>query len=921
MTDLRPDPDQLLSRVSAELERQHRGQLKIFLGYAAGVGKTYAMLQEAQRRKAAGVDVVVGYVEPHGRVETESLLTGLESMPVRELPYRDLRLREFDLDAVLARRPELVLVDELAHTNAEGLRHVKRWQDVEELLAAGIDVYTTLNVQHLESLNDVVTQITGVEVRETLPDDVFDRADEIELVDIPPEQLLERLQAGKVYLPEQAQRALQSFFQRSNLVALREISLRRSADRVNADVQSERETRGTRTTWPTQEKVLVCVSASPQSAKLIRAARRMASALHAEWFAVHVQTPARLPAAGLEQLNANLRLAEQLGAATVSLMGENAAEEIVDYARDRNVTKIVAGKTDVPRWQSLLFGSFLDSLLRLSGDIDVYVIRGQGDSPPSPRASTVKSADWRPRDGHPYGWTTLIVAVAGLLAAGMEWWGLADANIAMVLLLGVVVAAARFGRGPGIYASLVSVLVFDFCFVPPQWTLAVSDVQYVITFGVMLGVALAISALTARIQGQVVSARQQHRRAETLYRLSKQLAAVSGSEFLSNLAAAQIAELFPGEVLVYLLDEQDRLQLRVGQNSSIGKQPNSLGVAQWTLANEQTAGWGTSTLPQAGGLFIPLLGTQSTLGVLAVRSQDRELLSAPEQRQLLEACAGQLAVALERDQLALESSQIELRAQTERLRSSLLSSVSHDLRTPLASIAGASSALLAVQSAGTQQQELLQSIYDESHRLSRLVDNLLEMTKIEADGLHLHKQWEVVEEIVGAALHRLDSTLVGREIRTQLPANLPMIEMDGLLIEQVLVNLLDNAIKYTPVNSPIEVNVAYHGEHLTIAVRDHGAGIPAGEEQRIFEKFYRGGVPQTRTAVRGSGLGLAICKAIVETHGGQIRAQNVPDGGASFEFSLPAARKPPSSASMNGDWTLPRPAESTAAGTQVEGPE
>jgi two-component system sensor histidine kinase KdpD len=921
MTDLRPDPDQLLSRVSAELERQHRGQLKIFLGYAAGVGKTYAMLEEAQRRKSAGVDVVVGYVEPHGRVETESLLTGLESMPVRELPYRDLRLREFDLDAVLARRPELVLVDELAHTNAEGLRHVKRWQDVEELLAAGIDVYTTLNVQHLESLNDVVTQITGVEVRETLPDDVFDRADEIELVDIPPEQLLERLQAGKVYLPEQAQRALQSFFQRSNLVALREISLRRSADRVNADVQSERETRGTRTTWPTQEKLLVCVSASPQSAKLIRAARRMASALHAEWFAVHVQTPNRLPAAGLEQLNANLRLAEQLGAATVTLVGENAAEEIVDYARDRNVTKIVAGKTDVPRWQALLFGSFLDSLLRLSGDIDVYVIRGQGDSSPSPRVASARRADWRPRDGHPYGWTTLIVAVAGLLAAGMDWWGLADANIAMVLLLGVVVAAARFGRGPGIYASLVSVLVFDFCFVPPQWTLAVSDAQYVITFGVMLGVALAISALTARIRGQVVSARQQHRRAETLYRLSKQLAAISGSEFLSNLAAAQITELFPGEVLVYLLDERDRLQLRVGQNSSIGKQPNSLGVAQWTLANEQTAGWGTSTLPQAGGLFIPLLGTQSTLGVLAVRPQDRELLSAPEQRQLLEACAGQLAVALERDQLALQSSQIELRAQTERLRSSLLSSVSHDLRTPLASIAGASSALLAVQSAGTQQRELLQSIYEESHRLSRLVDNLLEMTKIESDGLRLHKQWEVVEEIVGAALHRLDSNLVGREIRTELPADLPMIEMDGLLIEQVLVNLLDNAIKYTPVNSPIEVNVTYHGEHLTIAVRDHGAGIPAGEEQRIFEKFYRGGFSLPRTAVRGSGLGLAICKAIVETHGGQIRAQNVPDGGASFEVSLPAARKPPSSASVNGDWTLSPPAESTAAGTQVAGPE
>ncbi len=910
MTDTRPDPDLLLSRVESEMQRERRGQLRIFFGYAAGVGKTYAMLQEAQRRKAAGVDVVVGYVEPHGRQETEALLAGLEALPFREVQYRDLKLREFDLDAALARKPELILVDELAHTNAEGLRHTKRWQDVDELLAAGIDVYTSLNVQHIESLNDVVAQITGVEVRETLPDNVFDRADEIELIDITPEQLVERLQAGKVYLPVQAQRAIQSFFQRSNLVALREISLRRSADRVGADVRTERSTRGERKTWPTTDKLLVCVSPSPQSAKLLRTAKRMASALHAEWIAVHVENAVSLPEAAQQQLVNNLRLAEQLGAETVTLAGNNSAEEIVNYARDRNVTKIIAGKTDTPRWRSLLFGSFLDSLLRQSGEIDVYVIRGQGEAANGHAVQTPTAFDWRP-----YGWTTLIVALAGLVSLGMFWLELAEANIAMTFLMGVVLAAAWYGRWAGIYASVISVLLFDFCFVPPQLTLAISDAQYVITFAVMLGISLAISTLTARIRGQVISARQQHRRAETLFRLSKQLAAVSGSEFLVNLAAGQISELFPGEVVIYLRDDH-RLQLRVGQKAELAQHPNSLGVAQWVLDNGQTAGIGTATLPQADGIFIPLLATQSTLGVLAVRPADRDSLRSPEQRQMLEACASQLALALERDQLALEASQVLFQAETERLRSSLLSSVSHDLRTPLASIAGASSTLLASSSAGDgrhstepQKQELLQSIYDESHRLSRLVDNLLEMTKIEARGLQVHKQWEVMEEIVGAALHRLDTALAGRTVKTKLAPDLPMVEMDGLLIEQVFVNLLDNSLKYTPADSPIEIAITHDAQRLTISVADRGPGIIPGDEERIFEKFYRGSSAPSHADRRGSGLGLAICKAIVETHGGEIRAANRADGGACFTFTLPAVNQPPATSEMP---TLDRPPSEVA---------
>lgn len=909
MNDARPNPDVLLSQVQAEMARAKRGQLRIFFGYAAGVGKTYAMLQEARQRQAAGVDVVVGYVEPHGRQETEALLAGLEVIPPRVVPYRDLQLREFDLDAALARRPELILVDELAHTNAEGSRHAKRWQDVEELLADGSDVYTTLNVQHIESLNDVVAQITGIAVRETVPDDVFDRADEIELIDLTPEQLVERLNAGKIYLPAQAQRALQSFFQRSNLVALREISLRRSADRVHADVRSERDTRGQRTTWPTTDRLLVCVSASPHSAKLIRTAKRMASALHATWVAAYVDNSRLLSATAREQLTANLRLAEQLGAETVTLGGSQAAEEIVTYARDQNVTKIIAGKTDTPRWRSLLFGSFLDSLLRQSGEIDVYVIRGQREEPAARPVLTKRPFDWQP-----FGWTTLIIAACTLIAGVMHHLGLAEANLAMTFLLGVVFSAAWFGRGPGIYASIIAVLLFDFGFVPPHLTLAVSDAEYLITFGVMLAIALAISALTARIRGQVLAARQQQRRAETLYRLSRQLASVSGSEFLLNLAAKQIAELSHGEVVAYLPADDGQLQIRVGQRTALARQPNNLGVAQWALANEQTAGLGTETLPHAAAMFIPLIGAQSTLGVLAICPADADSLRLPEQQQMLEACAGQLALALERDRLALEASQVLLQAETERLRSSLLSSVSHDLRTPLSSIAGASSSLLqsTASADAPMRRELLQSIFDEANRLNRLVDNLLEMTKIESAGLKVHKQWEVVEEIVGAALHRLDAALAGRPVTVTIPPQLPLVEMDGLLIEQVLINLLDNALKYTPAGSPLEIIVTDDSRMCGIAVCDRGPGISPGDERRIFEKFQRGsansGASSGAGDSAGSGLGLAICRAIVETHGGQIRAENRPGGGACFVFTLPATHAPPAS-------TEPNPADSPGAKT------
>lgn len=889
MEDARPNPDEVLLRVKHEEAKQKRGRLRIFFGYAAGVGKTYAMLLQARRQQAAGADVVLGYVEPHGRQETEALLEGLETIPFKMVEYRGISVRELDLDAALARHPQLIVVDELAHTNAVGLRHTKRWQDVEELLAAGIDVYTSLNVQHIESLNDVVAQVTGVVVQETLPDAVFEQADEIELIDLTPEQLLQRLKEGKVYVTAQAERAIQSFFQRANLVALRELSLRRSADRIHADVQSERGLHPNRPTWPTTERLLVCVSPSPHSAKLIRSAKRMASSLQADWIVASVETPKLVVKSGdaRHRLMGHLHLAEQLGAETVILSGRDAADEIVRYARSRNVTKIVVGKTEEPRWKACLLGSFLDDLLRRSGEIDVYVIRGVGEAAPSLPPPPSGPWDWKP-----YAWTTLIVALCGGIAAIMRWGGLAEANLVAVLLLGVVLAAVRFGRGPAICASITSVLVFDFFLVPPYLTFAVSDTQYFITFGVMLLIALLTSTLTARLREQGDAARERERRTESLYRLTRQLAGVAGSEFLVGMAGKQMQEIFGGEVAVYLPNEGDKLQPRLGYDTSIVTNANSLAVAQWVFDHDQLAGSGTDTLSQAVAMFVPLTGSQAVMGVLALRPPDLEILRSPDQRRMLETCASQIALALERDKLTLDASRVFMQAETERLRSSLLSSVSHDLRTPLAAIAGASSSLLETSGHenGVTRRDLLQTIFEESHRLSRLVDNLLQMTRIESGGIEVRKEWAVLEEIVGSALHRLNTSLGNRAVKIDIPPDFPLVPMDGLLIEQVMINLLDNAIKYSPSDKELRIRAHADEGSCTVEVCDEGRGIAPGDERRVFDKFYRGESSQHR---QGAGLGLAICQAIVQAHGGKIQAENRRGGGARFWFSIPIDGTPP----------------------------
>lgn len=888
----RPDPDALLSHVQAEEAEARRGLLRIFFGYAAGVGKTYAMLQAARHAIAHGQEVVVGYVEPHARPETQALVEGLECLPVREIAYRGVTLREFDVDAALQRHPDILLVDELAHTNAVDCRHEKRWQDVEELLDAGINVWSTLNVQHIESLNDVVGQITGTIVRETIPDRVFDSADQLELVDVTPEELQQRLNAGKVYMPEQAQRAIDKFFQKGNLAALRELSLRQTARRVHSDVETARQHRSALTPWATNERLLVCVGPSPTTARVIRTAKRLAAALDAPWLAVAVDLTGAPAASPVQQRIAqHFRLAERLGAETVTLAGQEVAQTILDFARDRNVTKILIGKTNEPRWQRLLWGTVVDDIVDRSGPIDVYVIHGEDDVDSDPPGGKPSREPW---NLVALGLAAAWVAFAAGIDVGLRHLKFADseANTAMLFLAAVTWTAYRHGKRPAIFASILSVLMFDFFFVPPFYTFAVADVQYLVTFGVMLAIGLVVSTLTSRLRAQVESTRLRERRTAALYGLGKQLSSMSGQTFLVTAAVTKIRELVQGEVAVYLRTSAALPEVSFASDSSIAEHAVSLPTAQWVIEHEQMAGAGTNTLPNAPALFLPLMGSQQARGALAVRVADPERLLDPDLRHLLEACCNQLALALDRDQLALEAADARIQAETEQVRSSLLSGVSHDLKTPLAAIAGASSSLLESKTLDdSTRRELLQTVADEADRLNRLLDNILQMSKLDAGAAAPQMQWHVLEEIIGSALHRTRHDLAERHVKVDLPPDLPLIFVDGLLLEQVFVNLLENAARYTPAGSKIEISGFLSGEQMHVVVADNGPGLPPGSENRVFEKFYRAQV--AADAGRGSGLGLAICRAVLHAHHGQIHAANRQSGGVEFRITLPVPQDSP----------------------------
>ncbi|TDR81388.1 DUF4118 domain-containing protein [Paludibacterium purpuratum] len=889
MTDQRPDPDELLNQLKRDEAEAQRGRLKIFFGACAGVGKTYAMLSAAQERVASGGQVVAGVVETHGRKETEEKLVGLERLPMKEVEYKGHKLQEFDLDAALAIAPPLILIDEFAHSNVPGSRHPKRWQDVEELLAAGIDVYTTLNVQHLESLNDVVGQITGIVVRETLPDKVFDSADEVSLVDLPPEELLGRLHAGKVYIAHQAKRAVDNFFRKGNLLALRELALRRTADRVDAQMRAYRADQAIKPVWQARERLLICLGPAPGGEKLVRSAKRMAANLDADWIVVYVETPhlQRLPQESRDRVLKVLKLAQELGAETSVLAGAALAETVEAYAHSRNVSKLVVGKSPRSRWSQVFRPTLVDELSRRNSQFDIYVVGNDlagGEEGGSRRRHAggglfeAPEARARQRLGYlaAFGVTAATTVLAGVLASVLDL-----SNIIMIYLLVVVGIAVRFGRGPGVLASFISVALFDFFFVPPRMSFSVSDTQYIVTFIVMLSVALTISQLTARMSFSARIATHRERRTRALYDLGRELAGALTAQQIVEIGASHVEALFQArcEVLTPNSHEQVRALLSTGIAD--------VGVAQWVYDHQQPAGLGTDTLPSNAALYMPLKAPMRTRGVLALVPQDVHEVFIPEQQRLLETCAAQIALALERVHYVEVAQDAIVAMESERLRNSVLSAISHDLRTPLTTMVGLST-LLAQTLSREQQLDVAHSIHDEALRMNNLVTNLLDMARLQS-GVRLNKQWQLLDDVVGSALRSADTSLVGHHLQIELPADLPLLAFDEVLIERVLVNLLQNAGKYTPPGSTIRLSAEVGIGEATVSVCDDGPGLPAGLESRLFDKFTRG---TFESPTPGVGLGLAICRSIVEAHGGTIQGSNRVPHGACFTFTLPLGHPP-----------------------------
>lgn len=847
--ETRPNPDALLARVKAEEARARRGRLRVFFGATAGVGKTFAMLSAAQAAYAAGVEVVVGYVEPHGRAETEALLDGLERLPTLPVAYRGVVREEFDLDGALKRRPNILLVDELAHSNLVGgeppPRHPKRWQDLEELLDAGINVWTTLNVQHLESLNDLVAQITGVKQRETLPDRIFDEADEVELIDLPPDDLLARLQAGKVYVPEQVSAALDRFFRKPNLIALRELALRRMTDRVEAAARAALAGDRTSREWLAQDHLLVAVGPDAQAEQLVRAGKRLADALRARWTVVYVETPELLRLSEQERNRRIdlLRLAESLGAETVTLDGPTAAEALIEYAQTRRATRIVVGAPKRRGWRALWRRSTSTALLLGAKGFDVVTVAASGvpaaaanGRPFATLAEYSQPVRWKR-----YPAAAAISAVCTVIAFGMFPY-LELGNLVMVYLLGVVVAGLRIGRLPSVLTAVLNVVCFDFFFVPPRYTFAVSDVQYLLTFAVMLTVALVIATLMARVRAQTRVAGARERRTALLYAMSRELAATRDSDSMARLAVKHVAEVFQCECVVLLPDAAGRLRYPADVPMEGSYRGADLAVAQWVADHGHRAGLGSDTLPAAPALYLPLGEGRRGLGVLAVLPKNPRRVLLPEQRHLLETFAAQIGLALERAGLAETAAGARVAAERETLRNTLLASISHDLRTPLAAMAGAASTLVARGTSldDAKRTDLARSIEAKARDMSELVSKVLDLMRFDSGEIVLRRDWESLEDLVGAAVEQTEQRLGEHHVEIALPADLPLVFVDATLIVQVFANLFDNAAKYTPAGTLITVTARDEGNAVHITVDDTGPGWPAGDPERLFDKFQRG---------------------------------------------------------------------------------
>jgi two-component system sensor histidine kinase KdpD len=883
--EARPSPEALLDAA----EKEGRGRLKIFLGAAPGVGKTYEMLQSAQAKRREGVDVVVGIVETHGRRETEALLEGLEIVPRRAVDYKGHNLTEMDLDAILRRRPQLVLVDELAHSNAPGSRHPKRYLDVEELIAAGIDVYTTLNIQHVESLNDVVARITRIRVRETVPDSVLDEADDIEIVDIAPDDLIKRLQEGKVYVPHQAERAVRHYFQPGNLTALRELALRRTAQRVDDQLLSHMQAHAIAGPWAAGERILVCISEHPATASLIRHARRVTDRLHAPWTAIYVATARtqHLGDAERDRIADHLRLAERLGASTITIPGRNIADDVIAYAEANNITQIVIGKSDRPRWFEILRGSVVHELLRKAGAISVHVISA-AESEPVPLKSVATRQRPEPFRLLPYIGSTAAVALAlGIGSLIERFIGLQ--SISLVFLMAVLASAIVWGLWPSLLAGLLSVLAYNFFFIPPLYTFTIADPDNVLSLFFFALVAVVVSNLTAASRSQVISARARAKTTAELYAFSRKVAGIGTLDDLLWATAYQISSMLKLHTVLLLPDKEgSSLTIASGYPPEDVLDSGDMAAARWCWEHNHAAGRGADTLPGGKWLFLPLRTGSGPVGVIGIDRDEPGPLLTPDERRLLDALADQAAVAIERVSLARGLAETRVLAETERLRAALLTSISHDLRTPLASIIGTVSSLrsYADKYEPAERDELLATLQDEAERLNRFVGNLLDMTRLESGAIDLKLDLVDIAEIVGAALQRAGNVLAHHRIEVEIAPDLPMVRLDSILFEQVLFNLLDNAAKYAPPGSRIDIRARRDGDVVAMDVTDEGPGIPPGDLDRIFDKFYRVQAQDRRRA--GTGLGLAICRGFIEAQGGHIEARNRRDrSGAVLTIHIP----------------------------------
>lgn len=875
-------------------QMEPRGNLTVFLGAAPGVGKTYTMLEAAHKRLSEGTNVAIAWVDTHGVPETERLLEGLPQIPACFGNLQGKISPEMDIDAILKRRPELVLVDELAHANIPGSRHARRYQDIEEILKAGINVYTTLNIQHIESLNDIVAQITGITVKETVPDYILEKADSVQLIDIPPEELLKRLQEGKVYVPPQTEQIMRKFFRPGNINALREMSLRFTASRVDKDMSEYMHEHKIEGPWPAAGRVMVCVSASPFSAQLIRAARRLAIGIQAELVAVHIEAPARRFPVGdreRDRVARNLRLAEDLGAKTLTIVGENLAHEIIEVACKQNVSAIVIGKPQHSRLWELWHGSLVDKLIRNSGGINIYVIRGTAEQDHDTGIRTMpkeKEVYWRQYIGG-----VAMTTLATLFSLSFEEkMGLI--NIALLYQLPVIMSAFWWGRWPSYFAALCGLAAFDFVFVPPTLTFTVADIHYLWSFITFLFMAFIIGRRTELLRSEAASARQRERSTRALYQFSREIAGIIDLELISQELVKQAAETLSRSVVVMLPDQSGQLAIwaesytRIDGSRQLLQNPTEMAAASWSFQQGQVAGRSTDTLANAMYLYIPLKTTDNIVGVLGVHVKEKNVL--PEEKRLIDAWTGLAAIAVERAKLAKQAREAALLLESDRLRTALFNSVSHELRTPLASIIGSASTLVEAEDmySKTARHELLETIQDGAARMERIVANLLDIARLESGMMQLKIDWCDIEDIIGTSLNRLRETTKRYTLTVNVSPDIPMLKADCVLLEQVLINIIDNAVKYSPQGSELLISAESKEGTVIVSVSDNGVGIPEEELSKVFDKFYRIQQPKH---ISGTGLGLSICKGIIEAHGGLIWAERRPSGGTTICFQIPVSEE------------------------------